>query len=301
MTRRRINYDEVKQLRATPQRDGRPMPVHVIAAAAGCSESYVRLILNGSIGGPTPDNNTRMQPKALFGRAAQRMPAIDSPAIIEGRTLFPSTVYPVASFPHAVLKSGHNSAKIGKRISKGRWKGFEVYTLTLQERATCPKTCHHWRSCFGNNMQHAQRIEHGEALEARLIEEVAALADKHPGGFAVRLHTLGDFYSVRYVEMWAALIEHIPQLHAFGFSARWDYQRDPIAKALVDLVLARWDRFAIRFSNAPVDECSTVSIEHPYQKPADALICPQQMGKTATCSTCALCWQSKRRVAFVQH
>jgi hypothetical protein len=25
------------------------------------------------------------------------------------------------------------------------------------------------------------------------------------------------------------------------------------------------------------------------------------LGKTTACATCALCWQSKRRIAFIQH
>jgi hypothetical protein len=112
---------------------------------------------------------------------------------------------------------------------------------------------------------------------------------------------LGDFYSVAYVDLWASFLQRFPALHVFGFTARVEADNDPISRALVTLVLARWDRFAIRFSNAPVDECSTVTVEHPRQVPADAVLCPQQVGKTDSCSTCALCWQSRRRVAFLQH
>ena len=50
-----------------------------------------------------------------------------------------------------------------------------------------------------------------------------------------------------------------------------------------------------------IDERATVSIEHPFQKPDDAIICPQQIGKTSSCSTCGLCWQSRKRIAFIQH
>lgn len=85
-----------------------------------------------------------------------------------------------------------------------------------------------------------------------------------------------------------------------GFPARWR-REDPIAVELLRLVVARRERFAIRFSNAPVDEDSTVSIEHPIQKPADAVICPAQVGKTESCATCGLCWHSRRRIAFLQH
>jgi integrase/recombinase XerD len=46
---------------------------------------------------------------------------------------------------------------------------------------------------------------------------------------------------------------------------------------------------------------STITIEHPDQKPRDAILCPEQVGKTESCSTCGLCWHTKRRIAFIQH
>lgn len=269
-----------------------------IAFEVGCTPSYARLVAVGKADHGAR-GQTRFAAAPVLGRSTKGMPPIDHPAIETGHTLFKGQVLPVNGAD--VLKSGHNSAKIGKRITKGRWAGFEIYTLTLEERATCPTTCKHWRSCYGNNMHFAQRFSHGDALETKIVHEIADLYRRHPGGFVVRLHVLGDFYSVRYVQLWSVLLDECPALHAFGFSARWDYQNDPIAKELIDLVQRRWDRFAIRFSNAPVDECSTVSIEHPFQKPADAIICPQQLGKTPSCSTCGLCWQTRRRIAFVQH
>jgi hypothetical protein len=47
----------------------------------------------------------------------------DHPAIREGRTLFPSTRHYVEETGR-VLKSGHNSRKIGKVVTKGKWRGF---------------------------------------------------------------------------------------------------------------------------------------------------------------------------------
>lgn len=291
----RIDFAEVRRLAS----DEKLAPA-AIAARVGCSARYAKLIIDGKVE-QGADQLSRMQPRSLRGRSTIGMPAFDHPAVIASRSVHAHTVQSAADHPRPILKSAINSAKIGKEIQKGKWRGFPVYTLTLEERATCPAYCKHWRSCFGNHMHQAERYIHGGALERRISAEVSALGARHPEGFAVRLHVLGDFYSVGYVDLWAALIDQVPPLHAFGFSARWRYESDPIAKALVDLVLKRWDRFAIRFSNAPVDECSTVSIEHPLQKPADAIICPQQIGRTQACATCALCWQSKRRIAFIQH
>jgi hypothetical protein len=230
-----------------------------------------------------------------------RLPPIGHAALTEKRTVYPATVVRDLEGVN-ILKGGINSSKIGGVVRKGKWKGMPIYTLTLEERATCPTTCEHWRSCFGNKMQFARRLDHtAPDFELALVRQVVRLGKDHPRGFVVRLHVLGDFYSVRYVQLWEAMLETVPALNVFGYSARWNVNSDPIATVLVPMVLARWERFAIRFSDAPVDECATVSLEHPIQKPADAVVCPEQMGRTESCSTCAFCWQSKRRVAFIQH
>jgi hypothetical protein len=230
------------------------------------------------------------------------MPPHDHPAILSGRTVYPTTVYtPRRDGGYWALKSAENSKKIGGIIRKGKWKGFPAFTLTLEERATCPTACRHWRSCYGNHMQWAQRMQAGSNLEWRLEREIALLDIDHPNGFAVRLHNLGDFYSVRYVGLWRKLLDRHPGLRLWGYTARWQ-ENDFIAAALIALVRDYWDRCAIRFSNAPAFACpTTITIETRHQKPADAIICPEQTGKTESCSTCGLCWQTNRRIAFLQH
>ena len=246
---------------------------------------------------------SRFASKPLTGRSAS-LPPFDHPALIEGRTLYPSTVREPRrdAADQWCLKRGDNSAKIGGLILKGRWRGFPILTLTLQERATCPRSCRHWRSCFGNGTHLADRIAAGANLEWRLAREVALLDIDHPRGFAIRLHVLGDFYSVGYVALWRTLIERHRALNVFGMTARHE-MHDPIALALVALVHDYPDRFAMRFSNAPhpFEVPSTISIEDPYQKPADAIICPEQTGRTESCSTCGLCWATSKRIAFLQH
>jgi hypothetical protein len=243
---------------------------------------------------------SRWSPRSLNGRSASVLPH-DHPAVLQDHTVYPTTLrFPVRDRNGEwLLKSGANNRKIGGEIIKGKWKGFPIFTLTLEERATCPISCHHWRSCYGNRMQWARRFAAGPALEWRLEREVAMLSIDYPN-FAIRLHELGDFYSVDYVALWRKLIKRHTGLHCFGFTAR---QHDPIGKALLSMVEEHWERFAIRFSNAPQGHQapSTISIEHERQSPIDAIVCPQQVGKTESCSTCALCWHSRRRVAFLQH
>ena len=165
-------------------------------------------------------------------------------------------------------------------------------------------------NCYGNHMPMARRWRHGPELEWRLRREVAALELDNPRGFVVRVHSLGDFYSVGYVAMWRELLERHPALHAFGYTAHIESSEDEIAYELAIMVRDYWarldvPRFAIRFSNAAIFSRSTVTLEGPGQRPADAVICPAQYtpsGKKAeTCSSCALCWGSTKRVAFLRH
>ena len=245
---------------------------------------------------------------ATVGHSRATVLAVGHPATMHATTVFPSMVFEVGR--EWLLKRGDNSAKIGGTVAKGPWKGFPVYTLTLEERATCPVSCRHWASCYGNNSHYAKRWRHGPDLEWRLRREVAALELEHRAGFAIRLHSLGDFYSVEYVRMWRELLERHPAMRCFGFTARVDTIDDEIAYEIALLVRDYWTRmkpprFAIRFSNAPVMTKSTLTIESPVQRPADAVICPNQYTpsgkKTSSCSTCGLCWDSTRRIAFLQH
>lgn len=261
-----------------------------------CSYLTIRSIING-VQDERLDRATksRFAPKAINNRVA-RLPAIESDAMRNLRTMYPSTVVTDAS-DQMVLKSGVNQAKIGGVVLKGKWRGMPIYALTLEERATCPVSCRHLRSCYGNSMQFARRFAHNSVFERRLVEDVVALAHKHPDGFAVRLHVLGDFYSVDYVKLWRAMIETIPALRVWGYSARYD---DEIGDELRSLVADHWDRFAVRFSNAP-GSGSTISIELPVQKPLHAFICPVQTNKTESCATCAACWSTRKPVCFLQH
>ena len=237
----------------------------------------------------------RFASRPLNGRSAS-LPPPDHPAVLEGRTIYPSTV--VSPLEHRALKSGSNWRKIGGVVLKGKWRGFPLYVLNLEERRTCPASCRHWRSCYGNHMQFLQRMDAGRDLEWKLEREAALLAIDHPN-FVVRLHGVGDFYSTGYVALWRTLLERHDGLRAFGYTARVD---DDISEALRSLARdAGWSRFAMRFSNAPTTTRSTVSIESVRQCPPDAVVCPEQTGKTESCSLCALCWQSERRIAFLQH
>lgn len=296
---RRLHPGRDEALRLYQERD---VTLDEIAVRTGMSlatlNKYVRLAGLPPRRKGRPKMNARHRPIAVESKSAS-LPPVDHPALAEARTLHPKTVVSPLDSQRCLI-SGFNNRKIGGEILKGPWKGMPIYTLALEERATCPTSCRHWRSCYTNGLHLLKRFRHGADLESSIEIEVAMLLRQNPKGVAVRLHISGDFYSVEYVRLWERLMDRHDKLHVFGFTARID-RDDPIAEALVRLTLRLWPRFAMRFSNAPVDECSTISIEHPIQRPSDAIICPQQQAKTDTCGTCGLCWATKRRIAFLQH
>lgn len=216
----------------------------------------------------------------------------------DGRTIFPSRVFAPDEVKR-VLKTGQQSRKIGKTVMKGHRRGWPIFTLTLEERATCPRSCGAWGFCYGNNMQAAERIEAGPALEAALWDELAVLQAAHPGDYLVRIHVLGDFYSAAYVTLWGNALIAFPALHVFGFTARDPH--DPIGVAIDALVRKHWDRFAVRFSGRPGRSfASRIAPEDGAEDPL-AITCPAQTGATDCCATCALCWQSDRSISFRRH
>lgn len=206
------------------------------------------------------------------------------PALAEGRSLFQARVYPADAVPR-LLVSGVNSRKIGRVVAKGQWRGAPIFTLTLEERRTCPRSCTEWRSCYGNSMNWARRITVGPEFERRLWAE---LEDKH---------VLGDFYSVDYAQLWADALAEFPALRIFGFTAH--PPTSPIGEVLCELMGEHRGRAALRFSgfDAPTD--GSVVIERGTA--TDHIICPAQTGGADCCATCALCWHSDRTIAFWRH
>lgn len=237
----------------------------------------------------------------------------DHPAVAEGRTLFPSTVVSALQSPR-LLVSGANNAKLGKVVQVGPWAGMPIYQVTLEERATCPRSCPVWADCYGNAMHLARRHDaHDPDLLVALWAEVVSLyratmnERKPPPGLVVRLHVLGDFPSARYVAVWADLLDKLPGLRIFGYTARRDDADDQdsreTARAIADLQVAHPDRFCIRWSRpVPVPNGSVV-VDQPPADPG-VLLCPGQTDQTASCATCGLCWAPSVRhkaVAFLRH
>lgn len=220
------------------------------------------------------------------------------PAHRTGRSIFPSRVFDPDEVAR-LLKDGHQSRKIGKFVTKGKMRGFPIFTLTLEERATCPRTCLQWATCFGNNMQAAERIVAGPELEAALWEELSTLQTQHPAGFLVRLHVLGDFYSVDYTRLWHEALEAYPALHIFGYTAR--PPSDDIGRLICEMIGVWPERFHVRFSGWGGASNGAIVVERTED--TDHIVCPAQTDPTGErcCANCTFCWATDKTIAFLRH
>lgn len=228
------------------------------------------------------------------------------PAIVKGTTLFPTTVVSTWDSPR-FLVSGHNNPKLGKQVLKGPRTGWPIFHVTLEERATCPRSCAVWADCYGNAMPYARRHRPDADFIAAMKAEIVTLSRANRKGLLIRLHALGDFYSIEYVQMWAQLLAFLPQLHVFGYTARSEEADDEdsqaIARAIRELADASWDRFSIRFSRAEPGPQRSIVVEADPELP-DVIVCPAQTGGTDACATCGLCWAPAARdktIAFLRH
>lgn len=227
---------------------------------------------------------------------------LERPEVVAGRSRFHRKGITDPAQVATVLSSGHNNAKIGRDVRVKRHRGYWIYTLSLEERATCPRTCHHWATCYGNNMPYANRFDHRDpaALTAAIDRDLARLLSMRGRvGVLVRLHALGDFFSPEYVAFWLAKVLQYPNLAVYGYTAR--QRGTPIGEAIAaarDYV--GFERFAIRHSDGGGDQDCTQSVR-AVDEAANSMVCPEQLGKTAACATCGLCWTTRRNIAFLEH
>ena len=216
------------------------------------------------------------------------------------QTLLTNTKFPKSVRPpnKRMLKPGSSNKKLGARVRKGMWRGFPIFSLTLEERATCPAHCEQWDNCYGNNMPFAHRFNHNSIwFETELASELAQLSMEHEQGFVVRLHVLGDFYSEEYVKFWFDCLVHFPQLNVFGYTHH--RHTDPIGRRIQNLNTACPTRWRVRFSDDPTTEFRAEVVASMQQ--AKGIVCPEQQGKANSCAECAYCWHSEKPIYFLEH
>lgn len=193
----------------------------------------------------------------------------EHPSVVEGRTMFLKRAKPSASAPRLLI-SGVNNKKIGSHVTKGWMRGRPIFTLTLEERATCPRTCLHWVDCYGNSVHWPNRW------------------------------VLGDFFSRDYVHFWGNLLRQHGGLSIFGYTA-WQPETE-IGEAIWFQMVMFGRRFMVRFSDGPSNVRRTVSVESEAEGvKAGAVVCPAQTKRAESCGDCCLCWHTEKPIAFISH
>lgn len=201
-----------------------------------------------------------------------------------------------------MLKRGKQNAKLGDKVTVRKWKGMTMYSLTLEERATCPSDCEQWDNCYGDNMPFAHRFDHTDpTFKDQLGIQLQQLNNKHPEGFVVRLHVLGDFYDGLYITQWQLWLHKFENLRVFGYT---HHAADSQLGNMINNINRIYpDRFRVRFSDDWDQEFSAhvSKTEDTVRLLGNGIVCPEQTGQTSSCTTCGYCWTSDHPVVFIEH
>jgi len=252
------------------------------------------------------ERQARRQPTLLGG------PLAFLEVALLDRTLFPKSVKDAPAVPGKssrlfVLKSAAGNKKLGNgrtTFTKGRFIGMPLYSLTLEERATCPTSCSLWKNCYSNSMPFATRYNVNAELYRALSADVERLSAWYPRGFVVRLHVVGDFSSVEYVEFWRGLFERYPQLHVFGYTHR--EHGTPIGDAVAALVQSFPTRMSVLRSDGagagdPLPPALVIPKDTSTPAVGTRVVCPEQTGAADNCLECGLCTLGRIGVSFIDH
>lgn len=228
----------------------------------------------------------------------RKRPRTDRGIAADGGTRFKKALYEVRDT--TILVHGQQSAKLGRTVTKGPHRGLPMRYITLEEGRTCPSDCALRPKCYGGNMPLAKRIIWRGEETGKAIADAVAKA----GPVMLRLHNLGDFPSFGYAQRMLAAIKQAGGA-AFGYTHH--QPETEIGKQIRAMAAVNWDHFAIRTSykagtRKPILTRSAVIVERPEDAAAhNAVVCPEQLGKVASCAACGYCWHSQRPVAFVMH
>ena len=217
-------------------------------------------------------------------------------------TIYKNNIFELDNYRFKVIKNSTNP-KLGKKVLKGIYKNYKFKTLTLVERETCPKDCFHWSDCYGNNMPFAHRFsaKDEQLLMNRIYEDLLNSTNQL---LLIRLHILGDFFSVKYVKFWRKMLNTFDNIALYGYTANNINSSIPLSRAIAKEIikLNNNEHCHIRFSNDLKASFSANSYDVVKPVKGVSIVCPVQENKTANCGTCGLCWNQKdQQIIFKTH
>lgn len=197
-------------------------------------------------------------------------------------------------------------------ITRRDFAGASMYSLTLEERHTCSATCGQLKTCYGNNMPFAKRYVFTAELADAIDQQLERLTRKRR--IVVRLHVLGDFFSVEYVMFWHRMLIKYPNLAVFGYT-HWPHITEQ-GRAVLFLnqqfpgrcVIKRSLDLLAQIGVAEQNKGYTIVVKSWDDTPKGWIRCPAQLdhernGDDATvgCANCAICIDTDRNVVFKEH
>ncbi len=107
---------------------------------------------------------------------------------------------------------------------------------------------------------------------------------------AFRLHVIGDFYNVEYVEKWIEIATRLPSVMFFGSTRSWHCGR-------IGMALKRFRDLPNVFFKASVDVTDTLDPFgcgwNIWSVEGEGILCPHDSNVVANCAECKRCWTIK--------
>ena len=182
------------------------------------------------------------------------------------------------------------------QVSRWNTKMGTVPSFSLPVLKTCPgKTEFCSRLCYGLNGRFAQpqmrKIFQSNLVASNQIDFVERIVREilKTGTEVFRLHVVGDFYSVEYVERWIEIADRLPGVKFFGSTRSW---RVP---GLRDAVTRFRDlpNVYLRASIDPTHLDKPPSSWGVWSIEGEGDPCPHDFALGEHCFTCKKCWQTK--------
>lgn len=180
-------------------------------------------------------------------------------------------------------------------ISRGNLKLGVLPSFSLPVITTCPgKTPFCERYCYGLrgnfnllNVKEANDRRLDATLRDDFVDIITGEIRKTRAP-AFRLHVIGDFYSVEYVEKWIDIVERLPNVIFFGSTRSW--RCEFLAEAM-----KRFRDIENVYMKASIDFTDTLQPEscgwNVWSVEGKGIICPHDEGKVENCFFCGLCWK----------
>lgn len=121
---------------------------------------------------------------------------------------------------------------------------------------------------------------------------------------AVRIHSSGDFFSVKYIDFWTKIISQTPNVRYWSYTRSWTdsalLNRLEILKSLDNIQLfASWDK---TMPAPPKGWRKSFVYDNLTINPVDGIVCPEQNGSVPNCATCNYCITKKHGdIYFILH